>query len=196
MRQSIAALLYGLIHERLLAGKGNAVRLLAIIFAACIHAPMALAQAPTRPTCEASEHRALDFWIGEWDAFRADTNAPAGRSSIRSEDSGCVITEHWVSLNAPYSGRSLNFYDRTSGRWEQFWVDSTGGRTHFIGGPIENGMQMTSGLTQPAGGGAPVHNRVTFLARPDGTVLQRGETSADGAEWRLAYAFIYRRRAD
>jgi len=165
-----------------------------IILSVLACAPLAFAQAPARPACEAAEHRALDFWIGEWDAFRADTNAPAGRSSIRSEDAGCVITEHWMSLNAPYSGRSLNFYDRVSRRWEQFWVDSAGGRTHFIGGPIENGLQMTSGPTTPAAGGAAVYNRVTFLARADGTVLQRGETSADGQAWTLAYAFIYRRR--
>ncbi|MDZ4691923.1 hypothetical protein [Terricaulis sp.] len=172
------------------------MRVLLSLIAALVCAPLAFAQTPSLPTCEAAAHRALDFWLGEWDAFRADNNAPAGRSSIRSEDGGCVITEHWKSLNAPYSGRSLNFFDRNSGRWEQYWVDSTGGRTHFIGGPIENGLQMTSGPTIPAAGGAPVHSRVTFLARPDGTVLQRGETSADGQTWALSYAFIYRRRAD
>jgi len=171
------------------------MRALIAAFALALNAPTALAQTqPPPPTCEAAEHRGLDFWIGEWDAFRADNNAPAGRSSIRAEDSGCVITEHWTNLNAPFSGRSLNFYDRNSGRWEQFWVDSRGGRVHYVGSAIENGVQMTSGPTVAAAGGAPQFNRVTFLAREDGTVLQRGETSADGQTWTLGYAFIYRRR--
>ena len=151
---------------------------------------------PAPPTCAAAEHRALDFWVGKWDAYRADTNALAGRSSIRMEDAGCVITEHWTSLNAPYTGRSLNFYDRHSGRWEQFWVDSQGGRMHFIGGVIDGGVQMTSAPTIPAAGGAALYSRVTFTAQADGSVLQRGETSADGQAWTLAYAFIYRRRAE
>jgi len=157
---------------------------------------LAIAQNPQTPTCEAPEHRALDFWVGEWDAFRADTNAPAGRSSIRREDAGCVITEHWTSIGGPYSGRSLNIYDRTSGRWEQYWADSTGGRTEFIGGPIENGMQLTTREPVPMPGGAMHYSRVTLTARDDGSVLQRGESSPDGQEWTTRYAFIYRRRAE
>jgi len=172
-------------------------RFIAALAAAMLCVPAGMAQTPPAPpTCEAAEHRALDFWIGEWDAFRADTNVAAGRSSIRAEEAGCVITEHWTSLNAPYSGRSLNMFDRNTGHWEQYWADSTGGRIHFIGAAIEDGVQMTSAPTVPAAGGPPQHNRVTFLRRDDGTVLQRGEVSADGEAWTLAYAFIYRRRPD
>lgn len=172
------------------------------VSAACaallMFAPSALAQSqqPQPPNCSAAEHRTLDFWVGEWDAFRADTGAPAGRSSIRREDDGCVIAEHWTSLNTPYSGRSLNIYDRASGRWEQYWVDSTGARTHFIGGPIENGMQLTTAAPAPVQGNVERYSRVTLTARSDGTVLQRGEVSADRAEWTTTYAFIYRRRAE
>jgi len=160
-------------------------------------APDVPAQTPQQlPTCEAGEHRTLDFWIGEWDAFRADTGAPAGRSSIRMEDAGCVITERWVSLNAPYSGRSLNIYDRRSGHWEQYWVDSTGAHTHFVGGPIENGIQMTTQTRVPVQGSGLRYARVTLTAQDDGAVLQRGEISEDGETWAIAYAFIYRRRAE
>jgi hypothetical protein len=157
---------------------------------------IALAQTQALPSCEAPEYRALDFWVGEWDAFRADTNALAGRSSIRREDAGCVITEQWRSAAAPYSGRSLNIYDRASGRWEQYWVDSTGRRTHFIGGPIERGMQMTTAAPVPMAGGPPQFSRVTLTVQDDGGVLQRGEASADGVAWSTTYLLIYRRRAD
>lgn len=169
--------------------------MLAPLAALFLVSPVALAQTQ-RPTCSAPEHRALDFWLGEWDAYRADTNALAGRSSIRREDDGCVITEHWVSVGQPYSGRSLNIYDRASGRWEQYWVDSTGARTLFIGAPIENGMQLTTAAPVPVQGNVERYSRVTLTARPDGTVLQRGEVSADRAEWTTTYAFIYRRRPE
>lgn len=168
--------------------------LLVLALIACPLAPAAAQTSPS-PGCEAPEHRALDFWVGEWDAFRVDNNQAAGRSSIRIEDGGCVVTEHWTSVRTPFSGRSLNLYSRESGRWEQYWVDSTGGRTLFVGGPIDNGIQMTTvePVAQPSGPAA--YSRVTLLARPDGAVLQRGETSEDGQTWTLRYAFIYRRRA-
>jgi hypothetical protein len=148
------------------------------------------------PTCDSHDFHAFDFWVGEWDAFRADTNAPAGRSSIRSEDAGCVVTEHWTSLNTPYSGRSLNIYDRTSRQWEQFWVDSTGNRVHFIGGPIENGMRITTEAPVTVAPGQQAYSRITFTNNSDGTVLQHGEQSADGQTWTTSYAFIYRRRVE
>lgn len=148
-----------------------------------------------RPSCEGAEFHAFDFWIGEWDAFRADTNAPAGRSSVRAEDGGCVITEHWTSIGQPYTGQSLNIYVRGAGKWEQFWVDSTGNRVHFIGGPTATGMQISTEAPVGIAPNQQAYSRMTFTNNTDGTVLQHGETSPDGQAWTTSYAFIYRRRA-
>lgn len=153
-------------------------------------------QQPALPNCQAPEYRAFDFWIGEWDAERADTHAAAGRSSIRSEDAGCVVTEHWTSVNVPYSGRSLNIYDRASQKWEQFWVDSTGNRVRFVGGPFEGGMRITTEAPVFISPTQQAYSRITFTNNTDGTVLQHGEQSADGQAWSTSYAFIYRRRAE
>ena len=153
-------------------------------------------QQPPAPTCEASEYRAFDFWIGEWDAERADTHAPAGRSSVRAEDAGCVITEHWTSVGQPYSGRSLNIYDRVSQKWEQFWVDSNGTRVHFVGGPTDTGMRITTEAPVPVAPGQQAYSRMTFTHNADGSVLQHGETSPDGQTWTTSYAFIYRRHTE
>jgi hypothetical protein len=174
------------------------MRMLLVALAALALAAPASAQQPQAPpTCEAPEHRAFDFWIGEWDAFRADNNAPAGRSSIRAEDQGCVITEHWVSLGQRgYSGRSLNIYDRTSGKWEQYWVDSTGNRVHFIGAPTETGMRIATAAPVWVSPTQQAYSRITFTNNADGTVLQHGEQSVDGQTWTTSYAFIYRRRAE
>ena len=153
-------------------------------------------QQPPAPTCEAPEYRAFDFWIGEWDAERADTHAPAGRSSVRAEDAGCVITEHWTSVGQPYSGRSLNIYDRTSQKWEQFWVDSNGTRVHFVGGPTDSGMRITTEAPVPVAPSQQAYSRMTFTHNADGSVLQHGETSPDGQTWTTSYAFIYRRHTE
>lgn len=162
-----------------------------ILLVACAHAQTP----PTPPDCSAPEHRAFDFWIGEWDAYVSGTENLAGRSSVRSEDAGCVITEHWNSVGQPYSGRSLNLYDRQSGDWEQFWVDSTGEVTRFVGGPYEGGMRLTDPANMTARGG-PIQTRMTFTPNADGSVRQHGESSPDGVTWTTRYDFTYRRRTE
>jgi hypothetical protein len=164
----------------------------------CAHAQQ---QSPTatpqqQPDCRTPAHRAFDFWVGEWDVYVTGADTLAGRSTIAAEDNGCVITEHWRSQRAPYTGRSLNIYDRATGHWEQFWVDSQGDITHFIGGPTENGMRLTAEDDVGPQNPAPVFNRMTFTHNSDGSVRQHGEVSSDrGRTWTTRYDFTYRKRS-
>lgn len=167
--------------------------------AALMVAPTALAQTaqtpPPPPTCDAPEHRALDFWIGEWDVYATGTDTLAGRSSIQSAETGCVITEIWRGEG--FTGRSLNIYDRETARWEQFWVSSIGGVTHFIGGPTEDGMVLTAPQARIwLAPGAVFQSRMTLTPLPDGSVRQHGETSSDGETWTTRYDYNYRRRPE
>ena len=168
------------------------------VFASCAHAQTqgASPPPPPPPNCAAAEHHALDFWIGEWDAFRADNNRLSGRSSITASDDGCVINEHWTSTGAPfaYSGRSLNMYDRIGRHWQQYWADSTGAYIYFTGGVIAQGaVQMSTPSPSPTGAnGAMQWQRVTFTPNGDGTLTQQGDTSPDGQTWTLSYRLIYR----
>ena len=147
-------------------------------------------QQPPPPTCNGPEYRAFDFWVGEWDAYVTGTENLAGRSTIAREDASCVITEHWRSTRQPYTGRSLNIYDRGSHKWEQFWVDSTGGLTHFIGGPEANGMRLVA--EQTPGPQQTRYTRMTFTPNADGSVRQFGENSSDGQTWTAAFDFTYK----
>lgn len=174
------------------------MRVIAFAAAAAALSASALADSappaqPPPPDCSASEHRAFDFWIGEWDVYRTGTTSPmVGRSTIASEDGGCVITEHWRSLRAAFTGRSLNLYDRDTRHWRQFWVDSTGDVTDFVGGPTPTGMQLTAtGDTEP-GDETPHFTRMTFTHNADGAVRQLGESSSDGITWTTRYDFTYR----
>jgi len=154
---------------------------------------------PAVPTdaCADANHHAFDFWVGEWDAYRTGTDQAAGRSTIASEDLGCVVTEHWRSLNAPYSGRSLNMYDAIAGKWFQYWMDSTGDITRFEGGLNESGQMVLVAANDVGPGQAePQYNRMTFTPNSDGSVRQHGETSPDGETWTTSYDFTYRRRAE
>ncbi|MES1201421.1 MAG: hypothetical protein ABUS57_08220 [Pseudomonadota bacterium] len=147
----------------------------------------------TPPDCSAAQHRAFDFWLGEWDAYVTGTDNLAGHSTIASEDSGCVITEHWRSVGQPYTGRSLNLYDRATGHWRQNWADSTGDVTDFVGDPTADGMQLTAPNDVSPGLPTPHFTRMTFTRNADGSVRQLGESSADGHAWTTRYDFTYRR---
>lgn len=156
----------------------------------------AMAQPPANPAaaCTSAHHRAFDFWLGEWEAYVAGTDQLAGLSSIALEDGGCVITEHWRSQRSSFSGRSLNIYDAIEGRWEQFWTDSTGNLTHFIGDATPTGMQLTAMDEAAPGQQGRFASRMTFTRNDDGTVRQFGETSTDsGKTWTSSYDFVYRR---
>lgn len=147
------------------------------------------------PACTAPAHRAFDFWIGEWDAYVSGTENLAGRSVIQSADGGCVITEQWQSARSAYSGRSLNMFDQTTGKWLQVWMDSGGEITRFEGGPTATGMQLTA--TDEVAPGRPTKQsvRMTFTKNADGTVRQFGETSDDGGRtWAASFDFQYRPR--
>jgi hypothetical protein len=147
--------------------------------------------------CASAAHRAFDFWIGEWDAYRPGGDQPVGRSTIAVEDHGCVITEHWRSLGVPYSGRSLNSFDALAGKWFQYWMDSTGDITRFEGGLNDAGQMVLTAVGDVAPGQIEPHwRRMTFTPNPDGSVRQHGEASPDGETWTTTYDFTYRRHAE
>ena len=153
---------------------------------------------PQLPTCDAAQYRAFDFWIGDWDAFRRQTPTRLAGRSPRSaaEDSGCVITEHWTSARGPYTGQSINIYDRVTGQWNQFYSDSTGEVTRFAGNPENGSMRLVDPANVAAGTDGPRQTRMTFTPNADGTVRQHGETSTDGVTWTTDYDFIYRPRPE
>lgn len=40
--------------------------------------------------CCTEDHKAFDFWVGEWEVNNADGSA-AGRTVITKEEAGCVL---------------------------------------------------------------------------------------------------------
>jgi len=63
-------------------------------------------------SCVDSQHRAFNFWIGEWQVETPD-GMLAGVNRIEREYEGCVLHEHY-DTGRGYSGERLNVYD--SGR--------------------------------------------------------------------------------
>jgi hypothetical protein len=141
--------------------------------------------------CTAVEHRAFDFWLGEWTVTRPDTGAEVGRSTITRVASGCAVAEHWRSASGG-EGRSLNAYDRQLAAWTQFWVGADGGVLRLVGG-LRDGRMVLDGELPTAPGRVQLQ-RITWTPHEDGQVTQRWETSDDaGKTWNVSFVGSYRR---
>lgn len=159
------------------------------------NSPAAAAATPAPPDCSAPQHRQFDFWLGEW---RVEANdSLAGHNTIRSAERGCVLVENWRGAppngETPGSqGMSMNFYDRRHDRWEQLWVDGSGGVLRLKGGLDEDGNMVLSGQRQASDGSGPVYDRISWTPNDDGSVRQLWENSRDDSNWQIVFDGIYR----
>jgi hypothetical protein len=155
-------------------------------------------RAGTQPCVGRPEHRALDFWLGDWDVRRtgAPETTPPSHSRIELIEGQCVVYESY-STPAGYSGRSFNAYDAERARWEQFWVDNQGEIHHYVGQARDGNMYYEAEGIRSAGPSSPLAKvRMTFFNQGKDQVRQLGEQSTDGGQtWSVAYDLTYRRRA-
>ena len=151
------------------------------------------AQEPAaRPAaCTSDEHRAFDFWIGEWEVTEA--GKVAGKNHIESVLGGCALHESWTGAGES-RGESLNFYDAAERKWHQTWIDNSGGALYLSGG-LENGSMVLSGRRPPRPGGdsdRETLHRITWTPLAEGKVRQHWEASTDdGASWRTLFDGLY-----
>ena len=141
--------------------------------------------------CCTENHRAFDFWIGEWEVVNAKDGSPAGTSRISKEENGCVIRENWTSAKAGYTGTSLNFYNVERDMWEQTWVDNAGAVLKLRGNRKGNKMILSSDEFTKADG-KTYTNRITWINNPDGTVRQLWEVLDEKGAVSVAFDGLYR----
>jgi hypothetical protein len=149
-----------------------------------------------RPCVYAPEHRALDFWVGEWDVrpTGAPDTTPPSRSRVELVEDQCVVAEHYTA--AGYSGRSHNLYDRADKRWEQFWVDNKGARHHYVGQARDGNLYYEADRAHVFGTQGPVKLKMTFFNQGPEQVRQLGEQSSDGGKtYTVSYDLTYRRKS-
>lgn len=147
--------------------------------------------APKPASCSAPEYRQFDFWVGEWDVWTEKIKAKGGqpaRSSITLVEDGCVVQEIYTT-SIGYSGRSLNYYDRSDGRWHQSWIDNGGSPILQVGGLQGESMVLDS----PGPDGAS--DRITWTPMKDGRVRQHWSRSTDGGKtWGTVFDGMYHPR--
>jgi tetratricopeptide (TPR) repeat protein len=154
------------------------------IFYDATHAPMPCANDP--------ERRRFDFWAGEWSVTTAGGTV-VGSSSVQTINGGCSILENWTSARGS-TGKSLNSFNPAISKWQQYWVDQTGGVTEYRDSEWRDGsLSFLARGTQQ--NGSPLLQRLTFSALSDSVVRQHGERSIDdGKTWITTYDFYYHRR--
>lgn len=142
------------------------------------------------PRFDTPDHRAFDFWLGEWEV-RTPDGALAGTNSITLEYDGGVLHERYATARG-YRGESLNIYEAARGVWHQTWVDSDGTLLLLEGGPRDGGMVLQGETARP--GSSPTRHRITWTPRADGAVRQLWESTDDAGAWRVAFDGTYARR--
>lgn len=168
------------------------MRLLPFAFAmAVLGSGSASAQTTPPPACAAPEYRQFDFWKGEWDVTAQ--GKPAGHSRIEAILGGCAILENWRGTSGN-EGKSLNTWNASARRWEQYWVDGSGTPLHLTGGLVEGRMVLSGQQPQPnPQTGLTQRERISWTPNGDGSVRQLWETSNDdGKTWAVSFDGLYR----
>ena len=144
-----------------------------------------------KPCAHVAENRQFDFWLGDWEVTSAEGTV-VGKNSITVENGDCWIHEHWAG-GLGGNGESYNYYNATTRKWHQTWVDDQGQIAEFDGDFRDGAMRLEGYRQGPSNDRIPA--RLTLTPRPDGTVRQLGENSTDGGKtWTVLYDFIYAKK--
>jgi uncharacterized protein DUF1579 len=165
---------------------------------------LAAAPAAAAPPCASSEHRQLDFWIGDWDVTVRARTAPdkeqwgeaKGTQHVEGILGGCAIAESFAAAGpgSPWSGRSYSSWQPAEKRWRQTWVDDSGGYLAFSGA-LESGTMALYGEPRTGKDGKPFQMRMVWLDVEANALRWEWQRSADGGKsWRPMMIIDYRRR--
>ena len=173
------------------------MRICLLVFAFTLIANINNAQPPTvkHPCTVDPAYRQFDFWIGQWEAF-APNGKKAGDSKISVLLDSCIILEEWTSTQAGYAGKSYNTYNAATGKWQQYWVDNTGGITSYFDGHYENNTMIlqTANTRQPDGKYKIL--KMSFFNLSADKLRQFGQSSIDeGKTWQTDFDLEYRRQS-
>lgn len=147
---------------------------------------LAAAEQRAHPCEHDPRYRAFDFWVGEWDLYSGSRKL--GENRIAKDLRGCLITESWTDA-AGSSGKSMNYFDATSGKWRQNWVSDNGTLVWYEGEVKDGAMHFQGENRTPTG--TVSRERVTLTPQPDGSIRHQIEQSEDGKTWATVFNALY-----
>lgn len=114
--------------------------------------------------CCGSDYQDFNFWVGEWEVYDTAGNI-IGWNTIEYKQDSCVIRENWRSRIS--TGTSYSYYDRKTGKWNQLWIDNSGGNLSLQGTAGAKSMSMYGQASDSS-----LH-RIRWTAMDNGEVEQR-----------------------
>ena len=133
----------------------------------------ALEQTTAPATCDTPQHHQLDFWVGDWQVFDAETNELVAFERVEKHSQGCIVQENLTFLTDKYrrpgvkyrlAGIGVNRFDGEN--WLQMWADNQWGAIFLRGAPDADGNMVFVTVI-------PSRKRdvkLVYENRPDGTV--------------------------
>jgi len=153
------------------------------------------AEAAARPAissqCASPEHRRLDFWVGDWDAYEVGGgDRPVARARVEIVLGGCGLRETYEQTDG-LVGESFTTYDASRKIWHQTWLTNRGRLLAIEGRFQGDSLTLQGPQFSPAGR----EERLRGVWTPqDGGVREIAHTSADGgATWRPLFDILFRR---
>ena len=142
-------------------------------------------------SCAQPEARQFDFWLGEWDLTWGDGGR--GTNRITKILDGCVIQEEFDGTPAiSLKGLSVSTFNAALGKWQQTWVDNSGGYLDLVGEFVEGKMILSrDAIVQEK----PVKQRMVFYNITANELDWRWERSDDkGQNWQVVWQIHYLRK--
>jgi tetratricopeptide (TPR) repeat protein len=147
------------------------------------------------PCSKEPRNHDFDFWIGDWNCYRTGTQILSGISHVEAMAGGCAILENYTATQA-YSGKSFNFYDSSTGKWEQDWIGSggPGDRQRFYNGEYKNGTMHFTYETVNATGTKTKGNFIFYNISRDSVRQYQDVTDDNGKIISVTYDLSYLRK--
>jgi hypothetical protein len=150
-----------------------------------------IAQAAPAPPPETKQ---FAFWVGEWTCegtmYGKPNTQTKGTNRITMDMGGHVVHEHFAMPG--FNGESWSVFNAPSKKWQQTWVDDSGGYIVLRGGWKDGKMTLTT-IANPA-------KPLAFSRMVFSKISQTGfdwdwESSQDGGKkWDLKWHLRYTRK--
>ncbi len=139
-----------------------------------------LAQSDSQCLCCTENHKAFDFWVGDWTVYDTSGKIIGTNKVVKLQDS-CVLQENWKASNKSNTGTSYNFFDSSNNTWNQVWISNTGNVLNLKGNLSNDGiMILKSKLVNGPNGN--YYNQITWSKNNKDSVIQRWEILNESGE--------------
>ena len=155
-----------------------------------------MAQTNQKPcNCCTPEYRQFDFWIGDWEVYDPDGNL-VGTNVIELQQDSCMLKENWIGTSGG-TGTSFNYYDKKTKKWNQLWLNNSGGNLKLSGVYSNNNMVLESDEMYSEKHKTYYKDRITWTNNTDGTVKQHWQRTQDkGKTWTTVFIGLYKQKAN